>query len=134
MIIQISYPSEITCKKILVTIVALFTMFVHVSRAVANNETANSVYGLLQIKWRLIGSIAYEQVLPGLPPYGHLERVVSIKNYLLQRGSQEIFCQISYDSQADHEKQQCSKQYFVPSLSMIWPSTVWLNDQIKIYD
>ena len=134
MIIGISYLSEITRKKGLVIFVAVFMMFFHISRAVASNEPANSVYGLLQVKWKILGSVVYEQVLPGLPPYEHLERVVSIKNYWLQRGSQEIFCQISYDSQADREKQKCSKQYVVPTLRMMWPSTVWLNNKIKTYD
>ena len=46
---------------------------------------------------------------PGVPPYEHLARVVSITTYVLVRGGDTITCEIIYDSQQDSLQEHCVK-------------------------
>ncbi len=66
------------------------------------------VYGLRQQGWTLIGSETREQVLPGLPPYEELPRLLSVTTYHLEKDGQAMTCEIAYDSQHDRQHEQCA--------------------------
>ncbi|HCY13169.1 MAG TPA: hypothetical protein DG414_04945 [Gammaproteobacteria bacterium] len=66
------------------------------------------VYGLRQQGWTLIGSETREQVLPGLPPYEELPRLLSVTTYYLEKNGQAMTCEIVYDSQHDRQHEQCA--------------------------
>ena len=63
---------------------------------------------LQQQGWEIAATSSRNETRPGLPPYGHLSRVVSITTYELTRDNQTITCEIVYDSQQDTIEEQCA--------------------------
>lgn len=59
--------------------------------------------------WTVAETSNRNETRPGLPPYEHLSRVVSITNYTLVRGDETITCEIIYDSQRDSLQEDCIK-------------------------
>lgn len=60
--------------------------------------------------WEVKDMQSRNETRPGLPPYEHLARVVSITTYVLVRGDDTITCEIIYDSQQDSLEEHCEQE------------------------
>ena len=80
-------------------------------------EKKATVYSLQQDGWEIVESDTHEESLLGLPPYEFLRRVISLTIYWLQRDTEEIVCQILYDSQLDRQQEDCVDSYPIPENS-----------------
>ena len=59
--------------------------------------------------WEVKDMHSRNETRPGVPPYEHLARVVSITTYVLVRDGDTITCEIIYDSQQDSLQEHCVK-------------------------
>ena len=66
-----------------------------------------SVHGLTQAGWTIVKQVEKQEVRSGVSPYNHLQRVVSITEYHLQKDGQRMICRMSYDSQQDVQEEDC---------------------------
>ena len=65
------------------------------------------VHGLTQAGWTIIKQVEKQEVRSGVSPYTHLQRVVSITEYHLEKDGQRMICRMSYDSQQDVQEEDC---------------------------
>ena len=65
------------------------------------------VHGLTQAGWTIVKQVEKQEVRPGVSPYTHLQRVVSITEYHLEKDGQRMICRMSYDSQQDVQEEDC---------------------------
>ena len=88
--------------------------FLSLGVSFAEEEEKVTVYGLQQDGWEIIESDTRDELLPGLPPYEFLRRVISLTTFWLHRNREEIICQISYDSQLDSQQEECGDRHPIP--------------------
>ena len=69
------------------------------------------VHSLTQVGWTIVKQVEKQEVRPGVSPYTHLQRVVSITEYHLQKDGQRIICRMSYDSQQDVQEEDCVQSH-----------------------
>ncbi|HAA35840.1 MAG TPA: hypothetical protein DCE12_03390 [Gammaproteobacteria bacterium] len=67
------------------------------------------VHGLTQAGWTIVKQVEKQEVRSGVSPYAHLQRVVSITEYHLEKDGQTMICRMSYDSQQDIQEEECEK-------------------------
>ena len=67
------------------------------------------VHGLTQAGWTIVKQIEKQEVRSGVSPYAHLQRVVSITEYHLEKDGQTMICRMSYDSQQDVQEEDCEQ-------------------------
>jgi len=91
--------------------VMLTTLAIGVTPVIAQETKAPtvSVQSLTQQGWEIAATTTRNETRPGLPPYEHLARVVSITTYTLTHGDQTTICEIVYDSQRDTIEEQCAE-------------------------
>ena len=65
------------------------------------------VHGLTQAGWTIVKQVEKQEVRSGVSPYAHLQRVVSITEYHLEKDGQRMICRMSYDSQQDVQDEDC---------------------------
>ena len=79
------------------------------------DQRTDSVYALQQQGWIIAEKVARVESHPGIAPYKHLLRMVSVVTYRLQRNNRSITCTIRYDSQHDRQHENCGPQSSNPS-------------------
>ena len=67
------------------------------------------VHGLTQAGWTIVKQVEKQEVRSGVSPYAHLQRVVSITEYHLEKDDQTMICRMSYDSQQDVQEEDCEQ-------------------------
>jgi len=67
------------------------------------------VHGLTQAGWTIVKQAEKQEVRSGVSPYAHLQRVVSITEYHLEKDGQTMICRMSYDSQQDIQEEECEQ-------------------------
>ena len=67
------------------------------------------VYRLTQAGWNIVKQIEKQEVRSGVSPYTHLQRVVSVTEYHLEKDGQTMICRMSYDSQQDIQEEECEQ-------------------------
>ena len=67
------------------------------------------VHGLTQAGWTIVKQVEKQEVRSGVSPYAHLQRVVSITEYHLEKDGQTMICRMSYDSQQDVQEEDCEQ-------------------------
>ena len=67
------------------------------------------VHGLTQAGWTIVKQVEKQEVRSGISPYAHLQRVVSITEYHLEKDGQTMICRMSYDSQQDIQDEECKQ-------------------------
>ena len=67
------------------------------------------VYCLTQAGWNIVKQIEKQEVRSGVSPYAHLQRVVSVTEYHLEKDGQTMICRMSYDSQQDIQEEECEQ-------------------------
>ena len=70
---------------------------------------SSGVYHLTQSGWTIIKQIEKQEVHSGVSPYAHLQRVVSVTEYHLEKDGQTMICRMSYDSQQDIQEEECEQ-------------------------
>jgi hypothetical protein len=103
-----------TSRYLLCLLGSILLTFLSLGVSLAEEEEKVTVYSLQQEGWEIIESDTREELLPGLPPYEFLRRVISLTTYWLQRDKEEIVCQIRYDSQLDRQQEGCADSYPIP--------------------
>lgn len=98
-------------KSTLLTVLGALLVLIMGVSALVRAETVVpahvTVKRLQQEGWKVTAVDHRNERLPGLPPYEHLSRVVSISTYTLQRGDRTVTCEIAYDSQRDRLEEHC---------------------------
>ena len=67
------------------------------------------VYRLTQAGWTIVKQVEKQEVRSGVSPYVHLQRVVSVPEYHLEKDGQTMICRMSYDSQQDTQEEKCEQ-------------------------
>ena len=77
--------------------------------AMGQSAGVSGVYRLTQAGWTIIKQVEKQEVRSGVSPYAHLQRVVSITEYHLEKDGQTMICRMSYDSQQDIQEEECEQ-------------------------
>lgn len=75
--------------------------------AMGQSAGVSGVYRLTQAGWTIVKQVEKQEVRSGVSPYAHLQRVVSITEYHLEKNGQTMICRMSYDSQQDTQEEKC---------------------------
>ena len=98
-----SFLMTFRCAKSL-ALTAILTAALLPSWAMAQSP---GVHGLTQAGWTIVKQVEKQEVRSGISPYTHLQRVVSITEYHLEKDGQRMICRMSYDSQQDVQEEDC---------------------------
>lgn len=75
--------------------------------AMGQSAGVSGVYRLTQAGWTIVKQVEKQEVRSGVSPYAHLQRVVSVTEYHLEKNGQTMICRMSYDSQQDTQEEKC---------------------------
>ena len=67
---------------------------------------------LIELKrqgWKITETHSSVEERSGIKPYQNLKRVVQVVKYRLNKGTQDIFCVVEYDSQSDTISESCAE-------------------------
>lgn len=71
------------------------------------NEPKQDVAAYLADGYEIAGKREEERTVPGMPPYEQMKRVLHITMYRLERGGDQVTCEVTYDSQQDAIATSC---------------------------
>jgi len=70
-------------------------------------DKTRPIAGLQDAGWKIVRKTEESKQLPGIAPYENLVRVVHVISYRMQKGSDMMLCQASFDTQRDRYDETC---------------------------
>tara|TARA_B100000945_G_C19823174_1_gene341579 strand:+ start:114 stop:425 length:312 start_codon:yes stop_codon:yes gene_type:complete len=72
------------------------------------SSSQKKIITLKQQGWKVTEIQSSVEVRSGIEPYQNLKRVVQVVKYMLNKGTESLFCVVEYDSQWDTIRESCA--------------------------